>query len=242
MADDPTTTGARGKKKGKRGKQAFTMIPDADGAPAGIVPLPIRLESEPTLTLSLPKSLEIHADGQSDVVFALHLIRRSATSETDWAPVGSYAASWPLLESQEKMDAWLEQTLVTFAKGLSGVMLNGAALFLKAAAARALAETGLAPFTKRGILQDFVSNLEKILRDTFGVEQGRPPLWNHVELSTAILEAMRGLSPGQRNYDKVSERLRASHPGRGPKSGASLKKMVASLKIDWMGIKRSFKK
>ena len=194
---------------------------------------------EPALTVFLPAQLEIHGSAGNPEAFILHLIRRGSAGGF---PVASYAASWPVLESQEKMDAWVERTLELFAKECQGVMLNAAGLLLRAEAARAMMENKLAPFTPRGIVRDFLSVMEKFMREQLGVEQGRPALWTHVDLSNAILEAMRALPAKYRNYEKVAERLRKDHPGRGPKSGASLKKMVANLDVDWMGTKASLKK
>jgi hypothetical protein len=107
---------------------------------------------------------------------------------------------------------------------------------------RALIETGLAPFDKKGILNTYISLTEKLMRERLGIEAGRPSKWATQDLSQAILDAMLTLKAGQRTYDRVAKKLQETHPDRAPKNGESLRKTVCHLSIDWMTIKKMAKK
>ncbi len=157
-------------------------------------------------------------------------------------PISSYNASWALLESEARAQAWLERTKELFRAEAGPAILNNLGLLLMVAGNRALIETGPALVDKKGILQTYVSLTEKLMRERLGLEAGRPSKWDADKLSKAIFDVMIESKDTSRTYDMVAQKLREKYTDRGPKNGESLRKTVKLLGVDWKKIKEMARK
>jgi hypothetical protein len=108
------------------------------------------------------------------------------------------------------------------------------------AASLSLIEMKLASYGKTEAMQDHLVVTEMQLRAKFGLppSPGRPPQWKPTELAGAISQIMVALRPDCRTYGNVAEKLMKLYPGKAPKTGESLRKMVKLLGVDWKQLKK----
>lgn len=67
---------------------------------------------------------------------------------------------------------------------------------------------------------------------------GIPSQWERKELARAVREVLRSVSNGRcRTLDKVAEKLREAHPGKGPPNGEALRKLLGRHDLSWRELK-----